>query len=80
VELEDGRWRVSRGVAKDRVVSVVDPESRHLHKSRSDYREGCKAHVVVEPETGLITASTLTPANVADGSTGAKLLDREEGS
>ena len=41
VELDDeGHWRIVRGVAKDRVISVVDPEARHMHKSRSDYRDG----------------------------------------
>jgi IS5 family transposase len=78
VELsEDGRWRIVRGVAKDRVISVVDPESRHMHKSRSEYRDGYKAHVAVEPETGLITAAALTPASTPDGPTGVKLLKDE---
>jgi IS5 family transposase len=77
VELEDDHWRVVRGVAKDRVISVVDAESRHMHKSRSEYRDGYKAHLVVEPETGLITATTLTSANAPDGSTGVELLKGE---
>ena len=59
----EGTWRIARRVAKDRVISTVDPETRHMHKSRSSYRDGYKAHIVVEPETGIITASTLTPAN-----------------
>ncbi len=68
VELsDDGRWRIVRGVAKDRVISVVEPEARHMHKSRSDYRDGYKAHLCVEPETGLIIAAALTPANTPDG-------------
>ena len=75
---EDGTWRIARKVAKDRVISTVDPESRHMHKSVSDYRDGFKAHVAVEPETGMITACALTPANAADGPTGLKLLDDEE--
>ncbi len=77
VELEDDHWRVVRGVAQDRVISVVDPETRHMHKSRSDYRDGYKAHVAVEPETGLVTATALTPANAPDGSTGVALLEGE---
>jgi IS5 family transposase len=78
VALDDhGRWRVVRGVAKDRVISVVDPEARHMHKSRSEYRDGYKAHLCVEPETGLVTAAALTPANAPDGSTGLVLLERE---
>src|SRR5664280_2291529 len=79
VELdEQGRWRIVRGVAKDRVISVVDPEARHMHKSRSEYRDGYKAHLCVEPETGLITAATLTPASTPDGPTGVELLEGEE--
>jgi hypothetical protein len=31
----NGRWRIARKVAEDRVVSVVDPESRHVHKTVS---------------------------------------------
>ena len=78
VELDDqGRWRIVRGVAKDRVISVVDPEARHMHKSRSEYRDGYKAHLCVEPETGLITAAALTPASAPDGPTGVTLLEGE---
>jgi IS5 family transposase len=78
VELDDqGRWRIVRGVAKDRVISVVDREARHMHKSRSEYRDGYKAHLAVEPETGLITAARLTAANAPDGPTGVELLDGE---
>jgi len=72
-----GEWRIARAVARDRVVSTVDPESRHAHKSRASYRDGYKAHVAVEPETGLVTASTVTPANTPDGATGVELLAGE---
>jgi IS5 family transposase len=75
---EDGTWRIARRVAPDRVISTVDPQARHMHKSRSDYRDGYKAHLAVEPETGLVTAATLTPANAADGPTGVELLAGEE--
>ncbi len=75
---EDGTWRIAHQVAADRVISTVDPEARHMHKSRSDYRDGYKAHVAVEPETGLITACVLTPANTGDGPTGVTLLDGEK--
>jgi IS5 family transposase len=48
-----------------------------MHKSVSEYRDGFKAHLAVEPETGIITACALTPANAADGPTGITLLDAE---
>jgi IS5 family transposase len=73
-----GTWRIARRVVKDRLISTVDPETRHMHKSPSNYRDGFKAHLAVEPETGIITAIELTPANVGDGPVGVRLLDGEE--
>jgi IS5 family transposase len=72
-----GSWRIATRVAKDRVISTVDPETRHMHKSRSHYRDGFKAHLAVEPETGLITAVELTPANTSDSTIGVGLLAGE---
>jgi IS5 family transposase len=77
-ERDEGAWRIVRGVASERVISTVDPESRHMHKSRSSYRDGYKAHVAVEPDTGIITGCDLTPANTGDGPVGARLLEDEE--
>jgi IS5 family transposase len=74
---QPGTWRIARKVAPDRVISVVDPDARHMHKSVSSYRDGYKAHLAVEPETGLVTATALTPANAADGPTGVELLAGE---
>jgi IS5 family transposase len=74
---DDGTWRIARKVAKDRVISTVDPETRHMHKSRSNYRDGYKAHLAVEPDSGIITAVALTPANAGDGPTGVTLLADE---
>jgi hypothetical protein len=75
---EEGTWRIAQRVAPERVVSTVDPESRHMHKSRSERRDGYKAHVAVEPETGLVTACALTPATAGDGPTGVALLADEQ--
>jgi IS5 family transposase len=74
---EDGTWKIARKVAPDRVISTVDPEARHMHKSVSEYRDGYKAHIAIEPETGLVTATALTPANAPDGSTRVELLRDE---
>jgi hypothetical protein len=73
----DGRWQIARRVAADRVVSTVDPETRHAHKTVSRRQDGFKAHVVVEPDTGLITDTRLTPAAGAahsDAAVGVDLL------
>ena len=74
---DDGSFRIARKVAADRVISVVDPDARHMDKSRSSYRDGYKAHLAAEPETGLVCAAALTPANAADGPTGIGLLAGE---
>jgi IS5 family transposase len=74
----DGTWRIAQQVAPDRTISTVDPDARHMHKSVSTYRDGYKAHIAVEPETGLITAAAITAANAGDGPTGVTLLAGEE--
>lgn len=73
----DGRWRIARKVAPDRVISTVDPDTRHAHKTVEHRRDGFKAHVVVEPETGLTTAVTVTKASGqanSDAAVGAVLI------
>ena len=72
-----GRWRIARRVAAGRVVSVVDPESRHAHKSAHSYRDGYKAHICAEPDTGLVTAVDLTAGDTADAEAAAGLLAGE---
>ena len=74
------RWRIAQRVAPDRVISVVDPESRHAHKTVHRRQDGFKAHVAVEPDTGIITDCSLTKAAGAenhDAVVGIALLDGE---
>jgi IS5 family transposase len=73
----DGHWRIAQGVAPDRVISTVDVEARHAHKTVTHRQDGFKAHIVVEPDTGIITAAELTGASgadTADGRVGIDLL------
>ena len=58
----DGRWRIARKVAEDRVVSTVDPDARHTRKSPEARRDGYRAHVAADPGTGIITDEKLTKA------------------
>ena len=51
----DGRWRIARRVAPDRVISTVDTAARHTRKSKSARRDGFRGHLAAEPTTGLIT-------------------------
>ena len=71
----DGRWRIARQVAPDRVISTVDPEARHAHKTAHRRQDGFKAHVAVEPDTGLITGCALTKATGPEHSDAAVGID-----
>lgn len=71
---DDGNFRIRRGVAKDRVVSVVDPDARHGRKSRQGHFDGYKAHIAIDPDTELITEVAVTPANGADAEPVTDLL------
>lgn len=76
----DGRWRIARRVAPDRIISTVDPDTRHAHKTRQRRQDGYKAHIVIEPDTGIITDTALTPAageHNSDATVGIELLNRE---
>ena len=63
---EDGVFRIARRVARDRLISTVDVEARHGHKSRARTFDGYKSHVSVDPDEELITAVAVTAANTAD--------------
>ena len=58
----DGRWRIARKVAGDRVISTVDPDARHTRKSPEARRDGYRAHLAADPGTGIITDEKLTRA------------------
>jgi transposase len=76
----DGRWRIARRVAPDRVVSTVDPDARHTRKSPENRRDGYRAHVAAEPETGIITDEKVTKAagpENSDPAVAEKFLDAE---
>jgi hypothetical protein len=76
----DGRWRIARRVAEDRVVSTVDPDARHTRKSPEARRDGYRAHVAADPQTGIITDEKLTKAagqNNSDPAIAAEFLAHE---
>lgn len=64
VEIDDaGKLHIARGVATDRVISTVDPEARHGHKTSSRAFDGYKAHVAVDPDSEIVTQVAVTPGN-----------------
>jgi IS5 family transposase len=77
----DGHWRIAQNVAGDRVISTVDPDARHAHKTVHRRQDGFKAHIAVEPDTGIITDCALTKASGSDNHEaviGLALLDGED--
>lgn len=77
---EDGpKVSVRQGVAHDRIISVVDPEARHGHRSRSDRYDGYKLHISVDQDSDLITAVDATLATTADAAVLGPLLDADPG-
>jgi transposase len=73
---DDGIFRIARRVARDRLISTVDVEARHGHKSRARTFDGYKSHIAVDPDDELITAVAVTAANTADREVIDELLDQ----
>lgn len=76
----DGHWQIAQQVAGDRVISAVDPEARHAHKTVHRRQDGFKAHLAIEPDTGIITECALTRATGSENHeavVGLALLDNE---
>src|SRR5439155_13280887 len=63
---DDGLFGIVRGVARDRVISTVDPQARHGHKSQNRRFDGYKTHASVDPDSELIDEVTVTAANTPD--------------
>ena len=71
---EDGVFRIARRVAADRVISTVDPDTRHGHKTAARGFDGYKGHVAVDPDSEIITATTVTPGNTSDAAVADGLI------
>jgi len=74
-EGDDGVLRIARKVARDRVISTVDPDARHGHKTRARGFDGYKGHAAVDPDSEIITATKVTSANAGDASVAADLIE-----
>jgi hypothetical protein len=69
-----GVFRIARRVARDRVISTVDPDARHGHKTSSRGFDGYKGHVAIDPDSEIVTATAVTPGNTGDAEAAADLL------
>lgn len=77
---EDSAPRLRQGVAKDRLLSVVDPQMRVGHKSKRQSWAGYKVHLCEEPHSELITQVGVRPANEYDAEAAPDLLKRQQDS
>jgi hypothetical protein len=64
----EGRASLRQGVAKERRISVEDPNMRHGRKSRHQRFDGYKRHILRDLDTHLIRAVGVTPANAPEAS------------
>jgi len=77
----EGGVKIRQGVASDRIISTVDVDARHGHRSRSDRYDGFKVHLVCDVDSDvdsdLITAAAATKATASDGEVLFELLDAD---
>ena len=74
---EDDVPRLRRGIARDRVLSVHDPEMRHGRKSQHQRFDGYKIHAAGPAGVPLIAAVEVRPGGEQDGPQAAGLLDQQ---
>ncbi len=74
-QTESGVFRIARRVAKDRIISTVDPDARHGHKTSARGFDGYKGHVAVDPDSEIVTDTVVSAGNVGDGAVAQDLID-----
>ena len=70
----DGVFMIARRVAPDRVISTVDPQARHGHKTSAHRFDGYKGHIAIDPDVEVITATAVTAGNTGDAASAVALL------
>jgi hypothetical protein len=71
---DDGVFRIVRKVAPDRIISTVDSQARHGHKTDARSFDGYKGHIAIDPDNEIITATDVTPGNSGDAEVAENLL------
>jgi hypothetical protein len=76
---DEGRYlpAIRQGVAVERVISTVDVDARHGHRSRRERYDGYKLHLAVDADSDLLTAAEATLATTHDALVLARLLDAD---
>jgi hypothetical protein len=74
-QTDDGLFRIARRVAPDRVISTVDPQARHGHKTSARGFDGYKGHAAIDPDSEIITDTEVSAGNVGDAAVAEALID-----
>jgi hypothetical protein len=69
-----GVFTIARKVAADRVLSTVDPDARHGHKTSARGFDRYKGHIAIDPDSEIITATQATAGNSGDAEAAESLL------
>jgi hypothetical protein len=56
------------------VISTVDPQARHGHKTTYRGFDGCKGHIAVDPDSEIITARQVSAGNTGDAGPAPDLI------
>jgi hypothetical protein len=75
---DDGQAHIKPGVAKDRIVSVHDPQMRHGRKSKRTRFDGHKGEIVVDSDSGVIVDVSVKPGNAHDAAGSLDAIERAE--
>lgn len=75
----DGVFSIARRVAPDRIISTVDPEARHGHKTAAHSFDGYKGHIAIDPDAEIITATAVSAGNTGDAAAAPELLANDLG-
>jgi hypothetical protein len=77
-QLDDGSFRIAKGTAKGRIISISDPEARHGRKSSSKVINGFKTHVLGTIKSQFVTGMAMTGADIHDARPTVLLLEQAE--
>jgi len=77
-QLQDGSYRIAKGTARGRIISISDPEARNGLKSSSKTNQGFKTQEDGTIESQFVTANAISDAATHDAQPTCKLLDQTQ--
>ena len=78
IERHEAGPGIRRGVSRDRMPSVHDPQVRHGRKSKRKRFDGHKAAIVVDTDSQIILAVDVLPGNAPDQEGALALVEQAE--